>query len=280
MKKILITGANSYIGTSFETYMKQWIDEYQIETVDMIGNEWRNKDFSDYDTVFHVAGIAHVKETKENRDIYYTVNRDLAIETAKKAKLYGVKQFIFLSSMSVYGMETGVITRDTIPTPKTNYGKSKLEAEQGLKELMGNDFTVSIIRPPMVYGKDCKGNFQTLVRIVRKFPVFPYVKNERSMIYICHLCAFIKLMINNKKHGVFFPQNKEYFQTVRVAKIIAETLGKKVYVSRILGFIVEFICLVYDKPKKAFKSLVYKNVEDFDYIYSDIPIDMTIRESV
>ncbi|MBQ8448191.1 MAG: NAD-dependent epimerase/dehydratase family protein, partial [Clostridia bacterium] len=161
MKRILITGANSYIGTSFENYMKQWVDEYSVDTVDMIDGTWREKDFGEYDVVFHVAGIAHKKETKENAELYYKVNRDLAIETAKKAKKDGVKQFIFLSSMSVYGMDTGVITKDTVPTPKSNYGKSKLQAEEGMKELADDDFKICTIRPPMVYGEGCKGNYQT-----------------------------------------------------------------------------------------------------------------------
>ena len=128
MKKILITGANSYIGTSFEKYLKEnYPDEYIVDTVDMIDGSWREKSFAGYDSVFHVAGIAHQKETKKNAHLYYEVNRDLAVETAKKAKSEGVKQFIFLSSMSVYGMDTGVITKETKPNPKSNYGKSKFQ---------------------------------------------------------------------------------------------------------------------------------------------------------
>lgn len=159
MKKILITGANSYIGTSFEKYMAQWPEKYQVDTVDMIDGTWREKDFSGYDTVFHVAGIAHQKETQENAELYYKINRDLAFDTAVKAKTDGVKQFIFLSSMSVYGLETGVITKETVPTPKSNYGKSKLQAEELLNGLADETFKVAILRPPMVYGKGCKGNY-------------------------------------------------------------------------------------------------------------------------
>ena len=149
MKKIIITGANSYIGTSFESYMKQFAEEYSVDTVDMIDGTWREKSFADYDVVFHVAGIAHRKETKENAELYYKVNRDLAIDVAAKAKADGVKQFVFLSSMSVYGMESGVITRDTVPLPKSNYGKSKLQAEEGIIPLADNSFAVAVIRPPM-----------------------------------------------------------------------------------------------------------------------------------
>ena len=158
MKKILITGANSYIGTSFESYMKQFGDEYAVDTVDMIDGAWREKSFAEYDVVFHVAGIAHRKETKENAGLYYKVNRDLAIDVATKAKADGVKQLVFLSSMSVYGMETGVITRETSPAPKSNYGKSKLQAEEGISLLKSDSFKVAVLRPPMVYGEGCKGN--------------------------------------------------------------------------------------------------------------------------
>ena len=153
MKRILITGANSYIGTSFEKYVSQWPERYETDTVDMIDGSWREKSFAGYDAVFHVAGIAHRKETKENAHLYYEVNRDLAIETAQKAKRDGVHQFIFLSSMSVYGKNTGVITQETPVAPKSNYGRSKAEAEKGIEGLQDADFNVAVLRPPMIYGK-------------------------------------------------------------------------------------------------------------------------------
>ena len=136
MKKILITGANSYIGTSFEYYVKdKYLDLFEIETVDMLDLTWRKKSFTGYDVVFHVAGIAHQKETKKNGYLYYKVNTDLAIEVARKAKNDKVKQFVFLSSMSVYGVNSGEITDVTIPNPKSHYGKSKLKAEEGILSL-------------------------------------------------------------------------------------------------------------------------------------------------
>ena len=194
MKKILITGANSYIGVSFETYLKEnYPDEYSVDTVDMIDGTWREKDFSGYDTVFHVAGIAHQKETSENESLYYKVNRDLAVETAEKAKREGVKHFLFLSSMSVYGVETGVITKDTLPCPKSNYGKSKWQAEEKLGEMQSENFCVSLLRPPMVYGKDCKGNFQTVVKIVKKFPIFP---NNNCIGF--NICVVVKTIFFNR----------------------------------------------------------------------------------
>lgn len=219
MKKILITGANSYIGTSFEKYMEQY-NNYQIDTLDMMNPEWRNYDFSTYNVVFHVAGIAHQKETKQNAHLYYEINRDLAVEVAKKSKAANVKQFIFMSSMSVYGLDYSnePINVNTPTIPKTNYGKSKLEAEQEILKLNDKDFIISIIRPPMVYGENCPGNLTRLFNVVRKVHIFPTVRNERSVIYIDCLCENIKKIIDRCKSEIYMPQNDRYMCTYEIVK--------------------------------------------------------------
>lgn len=257
MKKILITGANSYIGTSFECYMNQFGNEYQIDTIDMQDPAWKEKDFSGYDVVFHVAGIAHQKETKENKELYYKINRDLAIDIAKKAKAQGVSQFIFLSSMSVYGMVVGKIDKDTMPNPNTNYGKSKLEAEKGLLVLENDSFKVAILRPPMIYGKGCKGNYRTLAKLSLKLPIFPKVKNQRSMLYIDNLSCFVKLLVDRQSRGLFFPQNKEYVNTSEMATFICQAKGKKIHLTRLLNWTFPILSLGTSAIKKAFGSLIY-----------------------
>lgn len=270
MKRILITGKDSYIGTSFEKYISQnFSDGYSVDTFDMIDGSWKDKDFSKYDTVFHVAGIAHIKETKDNSELYYKVNRDLAKETASKAKAEGVKQFVFLSTMSVYGMETGVITKETVPCPKSNYGKSKLQAEEEISSLADDDFKICIIRPPMVYGEGCKGNYQTVVKIVEKSPIFPRVNNKRSLICIENLVAFVKLAVDNNLAGLFFPQNSEYMNTMKMAKDIALQKGKKLYFSYFCGLAVVIFRPFVSKLKKAFGNLIYENTEDFDFCYCE-----------
>ena len=158
MKRILITGADSYIGTSFENWMKQY-DGYAIDTVDTIGGAWKKADFSDYDVIFHVAGLAHADPKPEMRDMYYAVNTDLAVEVAEYAKKNGVNQFIFMSSIIVYGSNNCYINKDTVPTPKNFYGDSKLQADNRLHKLQSDEFNVVSIRPPMIYGKGSKGNY-------------------------------------------------------------------------------------------------------------------------
>lgn len=260
MKKILITGANSYIGNSFEKYVNAaYPDNYIIDTVDMIDSSWREKSFSEYDCVFHVAGIAHQKETNENAHLYYEINRDLAIETAQKSKNDGVKQFIFLSSMSVYGMETGVITRDTIPHPKSNYGKSKYQAEGGILKLADDSFTVCILRPPMVYGDGCKGNYQALVKIAKKLPIFADFQNKRSMIHIDTLAQFVIDSVNTKRSGIFRPQDSEYVCTCRMIKDIAGSMGKDIKLLKILNPFIFLLRAFTTKGKKAFGDLIYKD---------------------
>lgn len=280
MKRILITGANSYIGTSFETYMAQFGDEYTVDTVDMIGDSWKSKDFSGYDCVFHVAGIAHQKETLENAHLYYEVNRNLAVATAKKAKRDGVKQFILLSSMSVYGLETGVITKNTVPNPKSHYGKSKLQADEKIVKLDCDTFKVAILRPPMVYGKDCKGNFQSVVKLAEKLPVFPKVNNQRSLIYIDNLASFVKLCIDNCVSGTFFPQDRHYVNTSAMAKAIASAKGKELKLSSFLGLGIVLARPFVTKIKKAFGSLQYCDTEDFNYSYCIKDTKQALFESI
>ena len=280
MKKILITGSGSYIGGRFEEYIAQFGGEYAVDTLDMQREDWSKQSFAGYDTVYHVAGIAHRKETIENAELYYKVNRDLALEVARKAKSEGVSQFIFLSSMSVYGVERGVITPETAPAPKSNYGRSKLEAELGMSELSSEDFKICVLRPPMVYGKGCKGNFGSVISLTSKLPFFPKVNNRRSMIYVDNLSSFVKLAIDRELSGLFFPQNREYMNTSQMAKGIAQGIGKKCRLSRLLGFGVKLLIPFISVAKKGFGTLIYENTEVLDFEYIVISAEDSVKLSV
>lgn len=241
MKRILITGKNSYIGTSFEKWLAQYPDDYSVNTIDMKDEHWRDHDFSVYDVVFHVAGIAHVSRIKKLQDLYYKVNRDLTIDTAKKAKAEGVKQFIFMSSIIVYGNgvdKSGIITKDTIPQPKDFYGDSKLQAENGILPLNDEKFKVIILRPPMIFGAGSKGNFPKLVKIAKITPIFPDIKNKRSMLFIENLCEFIRLAIDNLNEGICFPQNPEHVSTSILVKKISEINNHTVILTESFNFLV------------------------------------------
>lgn len=280
MKKIVIAGKNSYIGTAFKEYIENISNDYIIETIDTYNFDNASYNFRGCDAAICVAGIAHIKETHKNKEMYYEINRDLPLKIAAKAKSDGVKRFIFLSTMSVYGKTSGIITPDTVPNPNSNYGKSKLQAENMLLSLENDFFKIVIIRSPMVYGKNCKGNFQTVVKLVEVLPIFPKIKNRRSMIYIDNLCEFIRLCIEEERAGLFFPQNKAYVETSKMAEIIAEKLNKKVFFSRILGLAVYLIRPFVKIANKAFGNLIYQETEKDNYNYCVIEEIDSFKKSV
>ena len=259
MKHVLIAGTQSYIGDSFKKYLEQWPEEYTVTELETKGLMPSPEMFEKIDTIFCVAGIAHIKETEENRHLYFDVNRDLVVDIAKNAKTAGVKQFILLSSMSVYGLEVGKISKTTTPAPTSAYGKSKLEADEEIKQLEDNSFKFCCLRPPMVYGKGCKGNYQSLRAFALKSPIFPQYDNKRSMIYIGNLCEFVKEAIDEEKQGLFFPQNAEYTRTSDMVREIAECNGKKITLTRAFNWAITICGL--GVVKKVFGDLVYEPVD-------------------
>ena len=285
MKKILITGVDSYVGVSVERYLGRWPEGYQVDTLDMRGDGWRDASFLGYDAVFHVAGLVHMEKAKndpEQAARYEKVNTVLAVDTAAKAKAEGVKQFIFMSSASVYGLtapmgKVVMITKDTPLQPVDNYGTSKKKAEEGLRALAGDGFKLAILRPPMIYGKGCKGNYVTLAKLAKKLPVFPWVENQRSMLYMENLAEFVRLVIDDEAEGVFCPQNKEYTNTCDMVNEIAHANGKGIVLIRGFGWALKLLRPLTGMVDKAFGSLCY------DFEISNYPRDYcvkTLQESI
>lgn len=265
MKRILITGAGSYIGTWVEQYLHRWPEDYRVDTIDMIDGSWRSVSFRGYDAVLHVAGIVHQENTKHDprqEELYDRVNARLPVEVAAKAKAEGVGQFLFMSSMSVYGLTASVgqvvmVTKDTPLCPTDHYGISKAKAEKGLQQLGEETFRIAILRPPMIYGKGCKGNYVTLAKLAKKLPVFPWVNNQRSMLYIENLAEFIRLLIEDGAEGIFCPQNREYVNTSDMVNRIAHANGKGILMIKGLSWALKLASSVTSMADKAFGSLCY-----------------------
>lgn len=276
-KKILIAGKGSYIGEAFRRYLQKWPDNYSVTGVDMLDDGWRQLCFSGYDAVYMVAGIAHIKETEENRALFFAVNRDLAVEVARKARQDGVKQFVYLSSMSVYGKTSGSITPTTPLRPKNAYGQSKAEAETLLTAMQDEDFTVTVLRPPMVYGKDCNGNYRSLERLALKLPFFPRVKNQRSMLYIDNLSQCVKLLIDRRLAGCFCPQDREYVCTWDMARRIAQLSGKRLYPSLLAGLAVRCLGVLIPAAQKAFGTLAYRDLETLNWEYCVVDYPQSLQ---
>lgn len=259
MKKILIAGAGSYIGEAFRTYLGQYPEKYEVDEIETKGLMVSPDVFRGYDAVFCVAGVAHIKETLENRHLYYEINRDLIVSIAKAAKDANIKHFILLSSMSVYGMVTGRITKKSIPHPVNAYGKSKLQADEKIKELENENFKLAFLRPPMVYGKGCKGNYKKLRNFALKSPIFPDYHNQRSMVYIGNLCEFVKNVIDEEKRGLYFPQNADYINTSEMVRLIAKSHGKKIRLTKAFNWLLKIVPV--KGIKKVFGNLTYEKAD-------------------
>lgn len=290
MKRLLITGKTSYIAQSVKAYLEKFPDSFQVETISLRGEEWKSASFRGFDAVLHTAGMVHQPDTKDDPaqlENYRAVNTRLTQAAAKKAKAEGVGQFLFLSSESVYGLtaplgKTVTITADTPLSPRDNYGISKLEAEEALGALADENFRVAILRPPVVYGRGCKGNYQTLSKMAKKLPFFPDVRNSRSMLYMDNLSELIRLLIEDGASGTFCPQNSEYVSTSDLVNLIAHAHGRDILMVKGVTWALKLLRPVTGAVDKAFGSLRYdKSLSAYpkNYCITDLPTSVMETEA-
>ena len=290
MTKVLITGAGSYVGESVRKYILNSSKDFQIDAVDTMGTStgsgqakyWKNVDLSQYDVVFHVAGIAHVNADPKMEPLYYKVNRDLTIKVAKYAKEAGVKQFIFMSSQIVFHESQSligeVLTAETKEDPNGFYGDSKLQAELGIKPLEDANFKVCILRPCMIYGPNAKGNFLRLAKLATKVPVFPEWHNKRSMLYIDNLAEFVKQTIERQLSGTFYPQNREQADTVEIIRFFAKEAGHKVWITRLFNPCVWLGSFVLQPINKMFATYYYDpEMSKYDFDYQLVSLEESLK---
>ena len=270
MKRVLITGQHSYIGTSFEHYIRKYCPRWQVDSISVHGDGWKQYDFGGYDAVLHVAGKAHADTGRVSEEVkreYYRVNCDLAREVAEAAKSAGVRQFIYPGSIIIYGESAPygrqkMITADTKPAPANFYGDSKWQADLAVRGLADGAFHVAVLRLPMVYGAEGKGNYPMLSKLAKWLPVFPAVQNSRSMLYIENLCELIREIVEQGEGGVFFPQNAQYASTAEVVEAVSHAVGKRVVLLPFLNPLVKLCCRMPGKigclANKAFGSFTYE----------------------
>ena len=260
MKRILITGKDSYIGTHIAQYLARFPEMYSVTEISTQPFDPDTDAFSGVDAVVHVAAIVHRKETKETAPLYDAVNRDLAVRVAEKAKRAGAGQFVFFSTMSVYGMDVGTITKDVVPVPKTQYGRSKYAAERRIAPLSDAAFTVTILRPPLVIGPGAKGNPARLERLAKRLPFCPDFENRRSMVSIETLCGAVKALIDVPHEGVFFPQEPEPIATCDLIERAMREQGRTPKRSKLLNPAIRVLRACTRVGKKAFGDLVYEDL--------------------
>lgn len=283
MRKVLIAGRHSFIGTAVERRLAAFSGEYAVETLDMHGEGWKAFDFSPFDSVVHVAGIAHVSPKPEMRPLYEAVNRDLAVACARRALETGVSQFIYLSSAIVFGDaapagENGEITPGMSPSPSGAYGRSKLEAEHALRALENGRFRVAILRPMMVFGRGCKGNYNALSALARRAPLFPDFPNRRGVVYIDDLAELIRRLIDEGAGGVFHPQTF-IASTADIARAVAGAHGRHVAFTRLLDPLVRRMGRS-GTARRAFGSFYYReDMADHGFAPGALSLEECVRRT-
>jgi UDP-glucose 4-epimerase len=257
MTRILICGKDSYIGKSLILELSRI---FEFDELDLTNNDWRDYDFSKYDTLIHLAAIVHRPEVKD-KELYFKVNSDLPNDVAIQAINQGVKHFIFFSTMGVYGKSPslhgdGKISANSNYLPDNLYGLSKLAAEIRLIKMQSElNFVLTIIRPPNVYGENCPGNYYHFMRYCAKYLfIFPLLRhNKFSMINIKELCIVVQNVIQNRTRGIICPQdNGDQSNALRIRNMAIQ-YGKFHSQSKVLGKLLYIIFRIY--PFKQISNL-------------------------
>lgn len=260
MRRVLITGKSSFIGGHLAQLLRKEPEKYAVDQVS-VRDGGQGVDFSQYDCVVHCAGLAHVTRDLNLTSQYFSVNCEMTLEIARRARRAGVKQFLFLSSMIVYGAPAPAgrerfIGPDTPPSPDNPYSQSKLAAEEGLRKMESPEFSVCILRPPMVYGPGCKGNYALLSKYAAYLPVFPGTGAPRSAISVERLCQILRQQIDAGGGGLILPQDENYTSAHQMLQEIRARQGKK---TRIFHFLDPLIRLAGGQPflRKLFGGFAY-----------------------
>lgn len=282
---ILIIGKDSYIGN----HIDNWLTNYgwKVTQLDALTEDWKSFDYSPFDAIVHVAGIVHRPECKD-WELYKQVNTDMPIYIATKAKQQGVSTYVYFSSMAVYGigksLRPNIVTKSSPLGTTSMYGKSKLLAEEGLSQLQDENFNVALVRPPSVYGKDCRGGYISgFASVVRALPIFPsaYKNVRQSFIYIDNLSELVRIIIENKLNGPFCPQDEVAVSANELLEAISIGMGKKYRSSRFLGLCAQLFSFT-PIVRKVFGGIEYsREVSDIDsFNYVVVPFKEGMRRTV
>lgn len=262
MPRILITGENSFIGRNFKKYSTY----PDVHEVSLLNRKPEDIDFSGFDVVLHLAAIVH-QPGKTDSQVYYSVNRDLCLLVAEAAKKAGVKQFVFLSTLKVYGNQSpqGItISELSECKPVDAYGISKYQAEKGLKKLENDQFIVSIIRTPVVYGDGVRANILKIIRLIELFPVLPFknINNRRIFTYVENLISYIDTIIGLRASGTFLVKDEGSMSTTELITLIAKYLNRRIILVKFPVIILKAVSFFFPSfHERLYGSMNYDNAE-------------------
>lgn len=275
---LLITGASGFVGTNFIENSP----EFKIIPINLLTLKPDEINFKGINTVLHLAALVHqYKEVPE--ELYQKVNHELTINVAIRAKNSGVDHFIQMSTIAVYG-NNEKITINTPYNPQTAYGRSKLAADKELLELQDNKFKVTIVRPPMVYGRgNAPGNMMRLIKVVDKGIPLPFkgIDNKRDFIHINNLVQFLKIIIEKQLKGIFLISDHESVSTEYLLTNIAKNLNRKTPLIKVPNIVLNLLKWIRPKEyKKLFGSLTIETNFPYEELLHRYTVEQGIKEMV
>lgn len=289
--KILIIGSDSFIAKKF---ILKYGNNYLIDGISRLSTGYKKekvfanldqigaKDFSNIEIVFNFAAIVHRPEIKEE-SIYDGINYKLSVLNAQKAKQAGVRLFIQLSTIAVYGNATDIST-NTPYNPKSPYGNSKLKADQELLAMQDKNFKVAIVRPPMVYGGGkAPGNMMRLIKLADQGIPLPFkdIDNKRDFINVNNLIQYLALIAEKQLAGIHLISDQEPVSTEYLLKVIAVNLNKKVPLFKIPDFGLKLLKKVRpNEYDKLFGTLRIENNFPYGALIKSYSVQDGIKEMV
>lgn len=221
----LVTGSTGFLGKHLLPKLSKVVN---VSTVSLRRTKLSEIELGQIDSIVHLAGLAHQMQ-KIDPKRYFDVNKDQTLALAQKAKDAGVKHFIFISTVKVYGDNDihGVLNEDSECHPSDPYGQSKRDAEIALQAMENEKFTVSIIRPPLIYGAGVKGNLDRIINLAIKLPILPFgnIQNERSMVYAGNVSALIQKLLEKQTSGIFIAGDKTRKSTTDLVNTIIDKMN-------------------------------------------------------
>jgi UDP-glucose 4-epimerase len=224
MKTVAVTGTSGFVGRRLMVYDNEL---FKLLPVTLRNIPIEQLNLKNVDAIIHLAGKAHQMQPIAD-EVYFEVNYELTKNLAIAAKKQGVKHFIYISSTKVYGDEiTEPVSEYSKCVPTDAYGASKLKAEQFLRGLESLDFKIAIIRPPLVYGPQVKGNMIKLLQLAKKKYPLPFrnIKNARSMVYVDNLIELINTIIIKEARGIYIAGDGLPVSTTELVMLIRKHMG-------------------------------------------------------